>query len=120
MGLVGKSCPKALAQNESAAKMLASFFIIMIVLVRVRGPAMRMSVAMIVVMHQLLRHVGKHFAGRGRRPADPLDAALLARRRKQVVAGKLRRVPRNLEALGKGGKDKFPHAPSIPAIAQHR
>ena len=73
---------------------------------------------MVVVVHQLFRHVGEHLARGRRRAAGPLDAALLARRREEIVPGELRRVARHFQALGQRGEHEFPNAAPVPALAQ--
>ena len=55
--------------------------------------------AVIVVVHQALRHVGEHLAGRRCGPSGPFHAALLARRRKEIVPGKPCRIARDFEAF---------------------
>ena len=91
---------------------------ILVALVGVCMPVRTMPV--IVVVHQLLRHVGKHLARGRRRAAGPLDAALLARGREQVVPRQLRRIARHLQALGERGEHQLADAPAVPALAERR
>src|SRR5258706_6835353 len=81
IGLLGKSCAIEASGRRSAARKLASLFVV-VMLMRMRV-AIR-AVPVIVIVHELFRHVGKKFPRRRWRPPDPFDPALLARRRQQV------------------------------------
>src|SRR5258706_8471427 len=116
MGFDGKSCARAPSGRRRAASRLAIRFIVL-ALVRMRVLVLR-AMAMIMIVHQLLRDIGKELARRWRGAADPFDPTLLAGGLDEIGPIERRRIARDLEALGQGGEHKFPHAPSVPSFAQ--
>src|SRR6185312_3385768 len=112
IGLSGNSARTAIGSAmrrapSAAAKSLRVGVVIVVVLVGVDGMVRSRGMAMVVVVHQLLRDIGKHLAGRGRRAARPLDAAFLARRGEEILPRKRGRVLRDIQALGEGREDEL-------------
>ena len=67
-------------------RMRMSMPVYVIVLIVVAAVVMIVQrVAVIVIVHQFLRHIREQLARRGRAATGPLDAALLARSGKEVV-----------------------------------
>src|SRR5258706_6389555 len=106
------SCARASGAAASPTAAISScllFILILLVLI--------VHVTVVVVVHQLLRYAGNELA-RGRRGgADPLDAALLARRFAQVVEREQGRILRDFQALGERGKEQLAHLAPVPSVA---
>src|SRR5665213_1274065 len=119
IGFDGKSSAKACgamparSTASAAPKSLRTGWAMVVLLVKM-GVAVG-GVPMVVVVHELLRHAREERSGGGRRGARPFDAALLQRRREEIVPGEERRVARDLEALGERGQHQLADAPSVPA-----
>src|ERR1700682_2170628 len=94
-GFAGKSCARASPASHGriaaidAASALRAALLVAVMLMGVGG--LEGAVAVIVVVHHLRRHVGKHLARARRRAARPFDAALLARRLEKVLPREPRR-----------------------------
>jgi hypothetical protein len=77
-------------------------------------------VAVIVVVHQVLRDIGEHLSRCRRATSRPFDAAFLARGAEEIVPRELSRIARDVEALGKGGEHELADSPAVPAFAKLR
>src|SRR5712672_3316922 len=122
MGLEGNSWQRALKETtyekRASVKTLRARGVVIVFLVRVSVLARGMAV--IVVVHQALRHVGEHLAGGERRRAGPFDAALLARGLEQIVPAELRRIAGDIQPLRERCEDQLADAPAVPAFAEPR
>ena len=76
--------------------------------------------AVVVIVHQLLGHVGKQLSRRRRAAAGPFDAAVLARRSQQVIPGQCGWIASDVESLRQRREHELPNAPAIPPVAQRR
>src|SRR5512141_380338 len=126
MGLVGNSAAVSAAakdarhETNAARRSRAGLpnFIIGVMLVCVDMFVWHFGMAVVVVVHQFLRHVREHLARGGRGAAGPLDAALLARGLEDVFPRELRGIARDFEALGQRGEHELADAAAIPAFAK--
>src|SRR5438105_11230477 len=75
--------------------------------------------SMVVVVHEVLGHIGKKLARAGRDAAGPLDATLLACGGEEIVPRELRGIARDLQPLGERREHELADAPPVPALA-HR
>src|SRR4051812_44051996 len=119
MGLEGNSWQRALKERtckkRAVVKKLRARGVVIVFLMR-----MSVLVAVVVVVHQVLRHIGKHLAGAERRRTGPFDAALLARGLEEVVPDELRRIARDVQPLRERRQDQLADAPAVPAFAEPR
>src|SRR5438067_519647 len=105
----------AMPKARSAAARTLGFRRIFVMLVGVRV-AVR-CVSMVVVVHEVLRHIGKKLPRGGRDAACPLDTTLLAGGGEEVVPRELRGIAGDLQPLGQRGEHEFPDAAAVPALA---
>src|SRR5437016_12562371 len=76
--------------------------------------------AVIVVVHQWLWHVGEQLLRGQRWRAGPFDAAALARRLAQILEAQQCGIPCHLQALRERGEEELAHLAPIPAAAERR